>query len=245
MARVGTAEITYGDLTTRIHLLESEGERIAPERYPEILRGMVREEVLLQAALAEQVDHRPEVKARLEQVRRHLLIDALLKQKLAALGQVTEEEARQAYEEHKGLFTRTEVRVSHIMVATEAEAEAIHKEAVVGKDFAALARAKSQDAGSAEKGGDLGVLTPGLTDPQFEEAAGKLAEGEISPIVKTEQGYHVLKGGARENVVEPFAAVKGRIQEMLSQQKQRQGLVVYVSTLEMTAQPEIFEERLR
>jgi EpsD family peptidyl-prolyl cis-trans isomerase len=245
VARVGGAAITYQDLTIRIQILENEGERIAPERYPDILRGMVREEILLQAAIAEQVDQRPDVKARVEQVRRHLLIDSLLRQKLAALGQVTEEEIRKAYDEQKGLFTRTEVRISHIMVSTEAEAEAIRKEVAAGRDFAALARAKSQDAGSADKGGDLGILSPGLTDRVFEEAAGKLAEGEISPVVKTDQGYHVLKGGARESVVESFADVKGRLQEMLVQQKQRRGLAVYVTTLELKAQPEVFEDRLR
>ena len=245
VARVGGTEITYQDLKTRVQILESEGTRVVPERYAEVLRGLVREEVLLQAATTEQVAQQPLVAARLAQIRRHVLIDELLKQKLATLGTVTDEEVRKAYDDNKALFTREEVRVSHIMVADEAEAEAIQKDALAGKDFAALARAKSHDAGSAEKGGDLGVLAPGLTEPEFEEAAGKLAEGEISPVIKTGQGYHIIKAGLRQKVVEPWEDVQGRIREMLTQQKQRDVLLVYVRSLETAAKPETFEDRLR
>jgi peptidyl-prolyl cis-trans isomerase C len=244
VAKVGGTEITYQDLTTRVQILESEGTRVVPERYVEVLRGLVREELLLQGATTEQLAQQPLVAARLTQIRRHVLIDELLKQKLAVLGQVTDEEVRKVYDDNKALFTREEVRVSHIMVADEVEAEAIRKDAVAGKDFAALARAKSLDAGSAEKGGDLGVLAPGLTEPEFEEAAGKLAEGEIGPVVKTQQGYHVIKAGPRQKVIEPWEAVQGRIREMLAQQKQRDVLVVYIRSLETAAKPEIFEDRL-
>ncbi len=244
VARVGGTEITYQDLTMRIQILENEGTRIVPDRYSEVLRGLVREEVLLQAATAEQLAQQPLVVARLAQVRRHVLIDALLKQKLATQGPVTDEEVRKAYEDNKAVFTREEPRISHIMVADEAEAQAIQKDAVGGKDFAVLARAKSQDAGSAEKGGDLGVLTPGMAEPEFEEAAAKLAEGEISPVIKTQQGYHVIKAGPRQKVVTPMDEVQGRIREMLTQQREREVVMGYIRSLETAAKPEVFEERL-
>ncbi|MBI4537589.1 MAG: peptidylprolyl isomerase [candidate division NC10 bacterium] len=244
VARVQGTEITYQDLKSRIQILEREQGPIPPERYAEILHGMVREEVLLHAAAGERLEQRPLVKARLEQVRRHVLIDELLKQKLVALGEVTDEEIRKVYEENKTAFTRDAPRVSHIMVPDEAEAEAIRNEAVAGKDFATLAREKSQDAGSAEKGGDLGILAPGLAEPEFEQAAGKLSDGEISPVVKTQQGYHILKGGGREKVVEPLENVRDRLKEMLAQQKQREVILLYVTTLETTAKPEVFEDRL-
>ena len=57
------------------------------------------------------------------------------------------------------------------MVKTETEAEAIRKELADGKDFAELAKAKSQDTGSADKGGDLGMLSQGQAVPEFEAAA--------------------------------------------------------------------------
>jgi len=62
-----------------------------------------------------------------------------------------------------------------------------------GEDFATLARANSQDTGSAAKGGDLGWLSPGDTVPDFETAMNALAPGEISAPVKTRFGWHLIQ----------------------------------------------------
>lgn len=245
VARVRTTEITYAELKARVELLERERGPVPVARYGEVLQAMVREEVLVQVATDENLEQDTQVKVRLEQVRRHILIDELLKKKLATLGPVTDEEIRRVYEANLEHFTQERRRISHIMVAGEAEAQSIRQALEAGQDFAALARAKSQDSGSAEKGGDLGLLDPGMAEPEFEAAASRLGEGEVSPVVKTQQGYHILKGGAREKVVEPLEAVRGRIAEMLEQQKRQNLVAVYVTSMERIAMPEIFEQRLQ
>jgi peptidyl-prolyl cis-trans isomerase C len=114
------------------------------------------------------------------------------------------------YEAHKAEYEQIHAR--HILIRmqgsplplpagqkdlTDAEALAkaleIREKIVQGADFADLARAESNDAGTNFKGGDLGILKPGQTLPSFEEVAFALPEGEISQPVKTNYGYHLIK----------------------------------------------------
>ncbi|MDD5593727.1 MAG: peptidylprolyl isomerase [Candidatus Margulisbacteria bacterium] len=86
-----------------------------------------------------------------------------------------------------------EVRASHILITTEAEAKNILQELRQGADFAALAKKYSRDPGSAAKGGDLGYFSAGNMVEAFEKAAFALKPGETSGIIKTPFGYHILK----------------------------------------------------
>ena len=245
VARVNQVEITYEEFQKRLEGLQQQRGPVRPEQFKDVVRGMVQEEILLQDATTERLDQEAAVKAKLEQARRQVLIEELLQRKVIAQSQVTDEEARKMYEDNKPLFSTETMRVSHIMVKTEAEAEAILKELQAGKDFAELAKAKSQDTGSAEKGGDLGELRRGQAVQEFEEAAFRLKEGELSPVVKTQYGYHILKGGAHATAVEPFDEVKGRIRQSLLQQKQQETFMAFMADLEKKAKTEIFEDRLR
>lgn len=245
VARVNQVEITYADFKQRLENLQPQRGPIRPEQFKDVLQGMIQEEILLQDATAEGVEQDAAVKAKLEQARRQVLIEELLRRKIISQSQVTDEEARKMYEDNKSLFSTETVRVSHIMVKTEAEAEAILKDLQAGKDFAELAKTKSQDTGSAEKGGDLGELRHGQTVKEFEEEAFRLKEGELSPVIKTQYGYHILKGGAHASVAEPFDEVKGKIRQSLLQQKQQESFLAFMADLEKKAKTEIFEDQLR
>jgi len=101
----------------------------------------------------------------------------------------------QAYaEENKdAIAAQKQVRASHILVKTKEEADAIEADLKAGKDFAELAKAKSNDPGSAANGGDLNYFGSGQMVPEFEEAAFKLKVGEISEPVQSDYGYHIIK----------------------------------------------------
>jgi len=86
-----------------------------------------------------------------------------------------------------------EIRASHILVSGEAEAKDLLARVRKGEDFAVLARKYSEDPGSAVKGGDLGYFTTGRMVEPFEKAAFALKINEISDIVKTPFGYHIIK----------------------------------------------------
>lgn len=245
LARVNQVEITHAQFESRLQTLQQERGPIRPEQFVEVLRGMVQEEILFQAAAAAGLEQDAAVKARLEQARRQVLIGEFLRRKIVEPSRVTEEEARKMYEDNKPLFSTETVAARHIMVKTQAEAEAILQDLQAGKDFADLAKTKSQDTGSAEKGGELGALKRGQTVSEFEEEAFRLKEGELSPVIKTQYGFHILKGGAHTTVVQPFEEVKDRLRQSLLQQKQQDTFTVFMADLEKKAKMEIHEDRLR
>jgi len=106
--------------------------------------------------------------------------------------------------------------VSHILVKTKAEADAIRAKIVAGADFAVLAKQSSIDTGSGAKGGDLGCSAPGQFVQQFEQVADTVPIGQLSDPVQTQFGYHVIK--VTNRTVAPFddntkAAIKQRLQQ--------------------------------
>lgn len=119
---------------------------------------------------------------------------------------VTEQQIKDAYEEQRtNLGGGEERRASHILIAVEMDApksdqdaalkkaKAVLESARKGEDFAALARKNSDDPGSAVLGGDLGFFGKGAMVPEFEAAVYKLKKGEISDLVHTDFGYHIIK----------------------------------------------------
>ena len=121
---------------------------------------------------------------------------------LAANIKVSREDVERSYNEQLGKYTTPEqIRASHILLTTEgkddaavrAQAEQVLKEAKSGADFAALAKKYSQDESNAQQGGDLDYFGRGRMVAAFETAAFALKPGEISDLVKTEFGYHIIK----------------------------------------------------
>jgi len=114
---------------------------------------------------------------------------------------VTDEDLRKAYAASLDKFRVPErARARHILLMTKdgdaavrAKAEGLLKQIKSGGDFAALAKANSQDPGSGQKGGDLGWVMRGQMVKPFEEAVFSLKPNEISDLVKTEYGYHIVQ----------------------------------------------------
>ncbi len=158
----------------------------------------------------------------------------LSSEQLGALDPPTEEEIKAAYASRSSQYRQEEQRhVSHILIAAGAEAKPADKEAAKKKaealeaelrkspeKFADLAKKNSQDPGSAEKGGDLGVVGPGMMVKPFEEAAFRLKEGEISSVVQTEFGYHVIRvTGIQPAKIKGLEEVRAEITKDLAKQK--------------------------
>ncbi|MEW6723922.1 MAG: peptidylprolyl isomerase [Bacillota bacterium] len=119
-----------------------------------------------------------------------IITEKILKPKI----QIAEDDIVAYWEEHSGEFDTPEmIKASHILVATEAEAKDIVARLKAGEDFAALAKEKSTDAYSKENGGSLGYFSRGDMTEAFEEAAFRLAVGQISEPVQTFYGWHVIK----------------------------------------------------
>jgi len=140
---------------------------------------------------------------------------------------VTEEEALAYYNENPSYFTNPfSMSASHILIqdpehtdAKRAEIEAILEKLNNGADFAELAMEYSE-CGSAENGGDLGTFGLGQMVPEFEEAALALEPGEISGIVETQFGFHIIKLTEKtEESIAPFEDVRENINSVLIGQR--------------------------
>ena len=132
---------------------------------------------------------------------------------------------KQRYEDQKARFTTAEQRqASHILIkvaknanadaqkAALEKAKAIEAEIKAGKDFAAVAKEKSDDLGSKSQGGDLGWLDKGLTDPAFETALWAMKKGDVSDPVRSPEGYHLIElRDVREGKVKSFEEVKAEL----------------------------------
>ncbi|WP_239613987.1 peptidylprolyl isomerase [Cohnella mopanensis] len=140
---------------------------------------------------------------------------------------VTDDALKAYFDKNKDTFATTpkEVRASHILLPTKEEADAVLAELKAGKDFATLAKEKSQD-GSKDKGGDLGFFGTGKMDADFEAAAFALAKGEMSDVVQSQFGYHIIKvTDVKEAVVPEFDTVKADVKEAYYNEKlQTEGL---------------------
>jgi peptidyl-prolyl cis-trans isomerase D len=147
---------------------------------------------------------------------------------------VTDAEVSDYYTQNKARFTSGESRrASHILIAVKKDASGAEKAAAKAKaeavlaqvrkapaDFAKIAKAQSQDPASAELGGDLDVIEKGSLPKPVEDAAFNLKQGEISDLVSSEFGFHILTVTAlKPATVKPLDQVKGEIAADLKKQK--------------------------
>jgi peptidyl-prolyl cis-trans isomerase D len=120
--------------------------------------------------------------------------------------------------------TQDEIRASHILLRTEgkneeevrARAEDVLKQAQAGADFAGLAKKYSDDEANREQGGDLDFFARGRMVPEFEEAAFTLEPGQLSDLVKTQYGFHIIKlTDKKVGSVRPLSEVRQQLMEQL------------------------------
>jgi peptidyl-prolyl cis-trans isomerase D len=147
---------------------------------------------------------------------------------------VSSQQVEQYYQQHQKDFqVPEEVKVRHILIkvptgadaktdaAAKAKAEGILKQIKAGGDFAALAKANSDDPGSKEQGGELGMIQRGVTVPAFEQSAFSLQPGQTSDLVKTQFGYHIIQVEEKQTAhLKPLDEVKGQILATLTRQQE-------------------------
>jgi peptidyl-prolyl cis-trans isomerase D len=162
----------------------------------------------------------------------YVLVD---RQALEGRVTVTDRELEAYYQERREDFRQEEqVCASHVLVKVKAEeggegrpepearraAEALLAELRGGADFAAVAKRASEDAGSAPRGGELGCFPRGQMVPEFDNVAFSLSPGELSDLVRTPYGYHLIRlASRREETVEPLSQVKERVRRLVLERR--------------------------
>ncbi|HVR23243.1 MAG TPA: peptidylprolyl isomerase [Candidatus Polarisedimenticolia bacterium] len=155
--------------------------------------------------------------------------------------QVTHDELQSYYNQHRDQYRVAEqAKVSHILIKTplpgpdgkvdekgvaeaQRRAEDLLKQLKAGAKFEDLARKYSEDPGSAKEGGSLGLIGKGRTVPEFEKAAFSLPKGQISDLVKSSYGFHIIRVDDRQDAhMKTLEEVKDQIEPNLKQQKAQQ-----------------------
>jgi peptidyl-prolyl cis-trans isomerase C len=176
------------------------------------------------------------------QLERNLTIDQFIDKQFVQKVMVSDKDAKAYYDGHPNLFKRPEqIRASHILIRVDPQAdqsqkdnsrkkmEAIQQRLKKGEDFAELAKQNSEDASNV-KGGDLGYFGRGRMVKPFEDAAFALKQGEVSDIVETQFGYHLIKVTDRKpETVVPYEEIKDKLQDYLKGETIREKVGSYLA----------------
>ena len=221
--------IAAGDLAIRQSEFEQALQTL-PEQYQQYAMGpgkrqfaedYLRMKMLAAEGMKAGLDKSPDVVAQLDLMRENLVANAQL-QKIEEGIKVSDDDLKKAYEAKKNEYEQVKAR--HILVAfkgspaaqqgkpelteeqAKAKAEELRKQIAGGASFEELAKKESDDVGSGAQGGDLGEFGRGQMVPEFEKAAFEAKAGDVTPVVRTQFGYHIIK--VEEHGSTPFEQVK-------------------------------------
>lgn len=214
------------------------------------IRGQFQTEDQFTKALAAQ---KMTLEAVRNDARSELGVEKLVESEIAANIAVKPEAVADFYQKNQDKFQQgARVRASHILIPVQenadaatkqtakAKAEALLKELKAGKDFAATAKENSQDPGSAPNGGDLGFFEQGQMVPPFEQAAFALKPGEMSELVESPFGFHIIKVAEKQGArVVPLEEAKAQIEQYLTGQNRQAQTEAFVNSLKAKAKIDI------
>ncbi|TCO71368.1 foldase protein PrsA [Marinisporobacter balticus] len=149
---------------------------------------------------------------------------------------LTDKKLEADYKKNEAVYTKDQTKASHILVEDEKTAKDLLKRIKSGEDFGKLAKEFSKDPGSAMNGGDLGIFGKGMMVPEFEAVAFSLKPGEVSDPVKTQFGYHIIKGDTIK-----FEDVKEKIRMDMIQKK----IVDQLDAIKKDLKIEKFPEKIK
>lgn len=236
-----------GDVIT-LAAFEKEAEQQPPYVRPiletaegrkQFLDRMITLDLLMREGVRRGVDRREEVRDQLEQARRQIILQALLREVADKAPGLSDESLRKYYEANRDKFqTGDRVRVSHVLFKDREKAAESARRARKGEPFDGLIRDAAAAGGS---GADLGFIDKGTFVKEFETAAFSASPGSIVGPVKTIYGYHVLLVGERKPAgLQPFEEVKAKILSDLRENAQREAIDGLIADLRKQARIEMF-----
>lgn len=237
VAIVDGKKVTRADVIASAQSLPAEYQAKIDAIFPALIDRLVDLTLLAEEGRKENLQDDSEVKARIEQVTNQMIQEVLIRRYLQKM--MTEDAIKARYEKFVAEQpAQTEIRASHILVASEEEAKEIIKQLEGGADFAAIAKEKSTDPSAKENGGDLGYFTTGEMVPEFSQAVFAMEKGDSSKApVKSQFGWHIIKVVDKRPKVPPsLEETHGHIEEVLSGEL----LTAYLTSLRTTAKVEKF-----
>ncbi|WP_353135797.1 peptidylprolyl isomerase [Limnohabitans sp.] len=209
--------------TARVEALAQQvarsGRPITPDVEAQIKEEVIAREIFMQEAQKRGLDATPEYKTQIELARQTILIRELFAefQKTSA---VTDADVQAEYDKFVAANGGKEYRARHILVETQAQADAILASLKKGGKFEDIAKKQSKDPGSGANGGDLDWAASGNYVKEFSDAMVALNKGQLSAPVKSQFGFHIIRlDDVREAQLPKIEDVKPQIVQQMTQQR--------------------------
>ena len=219
-ATVNGAPISEGLVDMMLKERTQLGRKVDPEVRKAFIDRLAMQLLITQAAEKKGLDKTPEVMNRIELGRQSVLVDAFI-QDFLKNNAISDDVLKAEYEKYKTQAAGTEYKARHILVDKEDDAKSIIANLKKNpKAFEALAREKSKDEGSKERGGELGWFDARAMVPEFGAAVGGLAKGKFTETpVKSQFGYHViLLEDTRPKTLQTLEQIKNQMVQHLNEQ---------------------------
>ncbi len=223
---VGEAKITDEDVKEELANLPPQLQAFVAtkEGKNEFIESLIKRELLYQEAKAKGIENSEKVKKDLEKIKKRLFVDAYLRDAIKADLNVDDKVLKDYYEKNKKKFEEGEkIHTKHILVKDKKVADEIAEKLKKSPElFEKLAAEYSVDS-SGKEGGDIGAHEKGTLVPEYESAVEKLKKaGDISPVVKSQFGYHIIKLVGREKPSTPkFEDIKDDVKEEYLRENQK------------------------
>lgn len=245
VAVVNGKEITMMMLDEKIENLPEQYKAFASQYKKEVVDEMIVEQLIYEEAKRRRIDHDPEVKELIDEAAKKIIISRVIDDEMKKVSPISEDDLKAYYEENKDRYMNPEVvRASHILTSTEEEAMEAMKALSTDVDFEKAAKRFSNDL-TKDRGGDLGYFKRGQMIPEFEKVVFSLRVGDMSGVVKTRFGYHIIKlTDYKAATYRDYEEVKENIEIILSRERQEERFKEFADTLRSKASIEINEEFL-
>ncbi len=256
VAKIGNKKITMSDLNRIIGYYDQEQRKVIannPQLKETILWQVIQGSVISKIARDKGFDKKPNIRSQQELMINNFLATQYLQKEIIDKIILTEDKAKAYYKAHPDTFKSPEmVRARHILIKAEpgasdeekkkskARAEEVLQRLKKGEDFAKLAAEVSDDTGTKAKGGDLDFFPKGTMIPAFDEAAFSLKPGELSKVVETEYGYHIIKVEEKKAaLLEPYEKIAEKVKDQALQEMRKAAATEFVEKALKNAKVEI------
>ena len=245
IAKVNDQVFTYNQMTGQIP--QEYLKTLGYQEKQDFIEQWIRQELLYQYALKEDLKKDNQIKFRLNQFERQLLADEILQRYLKKDTTISDDDAEKYYEKNREMYIRDEpeIRISHIVVEDRQKALELRKRIVNGENFVTLAKEFSVDPSNIN-GGDLGYFTESEITDDLTRTAFNLQLNEVSQPIQTPFGYHLILVTERYEAesFRDFDQVKTDVVNQLILMKQKDLTDSLLTSLRNDAMIETFPENL-
>jgi parvulin-like peptidyl-prolyl isomerase len=247
LAMVNGVQITKSEVDPIFDEYQKRSKKsvVSAEEKTEIVKGVVTRHLILMQKEVQALRKDKEIARQVKEFEDKLVVARFLESRIGRAFDVSDGELNAYYQENlQTFYAPPKVKARHILLRNRKEAELVLAKLRKGGNFSQLAKEYSIDLPMALEGGSMGTIEKGKTLPELEKVLFTLKVGEVSEIVETRFGFHIITVDETiPPVPAPFQEVKGQVKKILLQQKEAVAYKQMIATLEQNADIKIFSER--